>query len=207
MSLVAAEGGDAEEPARRHGRSRAGEADLVRRIESLRTLATLADELCHGGLAHSHAVAQRATRIAIGMGVDEQTVRAVQLSGELHEIGSLFVGPGDEADGPIAGTLLSSRLLRMAGLQDAGDVVAAMYERIDGSGGPGRRTGDDIPVGARILAVADAFETIVDGLEPGDRGVDAAVRHLCDQSGKAFDPRVVAVALAQATDTRNLAGA
>jgi HD-GYP domain-containing protein (c-di-GMP phosphodiesterase class II) len=62
-------------------------------------------------------------------------------------------------------------------------------------------------VGARILAVADAFETIVDGLEPGDRGVDAAVRHLCDQSGKAFDPRVVAVALAQATDTRNLAGA
>ena len=203
MNLVAADGGDAEEPARQRGRSRVVEADIFRKIEALRTLATLADELCHGGLAHSHAVAQRATRIAIAMDLDRQSVLAVQLAGELHEIGSLFVGSGDDDDRPSAiRVLLSSRLLRMSGLQAAGDVVAAMHERIDGSGVPDHLKDDEIPAGARILAVANAFETIVDGLGRGDRGVDAAVRHLRDQTGKQFDRKVVAVALAQATTER-----
>ncbi len=203
MNLVAADGGDTEEPARQRGRSRVVEADIFRKIEALRTLATLADELCHGGLAHSHAVAQRATRIAIAMDLDQQSVLAVQLAGELHEIGSLFVGSGDDDDRPSAvRVLLSSRLLRMSGLQAAGDVVAAMHERIDGSGVPDHLKDDEIPAGARILAVANAFETIVDGLGRGDRGVDAAVRHLREQTGKQFDRKVVAVALAQATTER-----
>ncbi len=205
MHLVAAEGGDAEEPARQRGRSRLAEAGTFRRIEALRTLATLADELCHGGLAHSHAVAQRATRIAIAMGLDRQTVLAVQLAGELHEIGALFVESGDDEGQPTAvRALLSSRLLRTAGLEAASDVVAAMHERMDGSGVPEHQQGVDISIGARILAVANAFETIVDGLGQGDRGVDSAVGHLREQSGTSFDPRVVAIALTQATDARSV---
>ena len=203
MNLVAAEGGDAEEVARQRGRSRVVEADIFRKIEALRTLATLADQVCHGGLAHSHAVAQRATRIAVAMDLDRQAVLAVQLAGELHEIGSLFVGPATMTTGRTrSGCCSASRLIRMAGLQAAGDAVAAMHERIDGSGVPGHQRGDEIPIGARILAVANAFETVVDGLGRGDRGLDAAIRHLRDQSGKAFDREDRAIALAQATTER-----
>ncbi len=205
MHLIAAEGGDAEEPARQQGRSRVVAADASRTIEALRTLAMLADELCHGGLAHSHAVAQRATRIAIAMGLDRQSVLAVQVAGELHEIGSLFIGAGDDDPPSAVRVLLSSRLLRMAGLHAAGEVVAAMHERVDGAGVPAHQKGDDIPIGARILAVADAFETIVDGLGHGERGADPALRHLQDQTGTSFDRRVVAIAIAQATDARPLA--
>lgn len=207
MNLVAAEGGDAEEVARHRGRRRVVEADSFRKIEALRTLATLADQVCHDGLAHSHAVAQRATRIAVAMDLDGQAVLAVQLAGELHEIGSLFVGTGEQDGRPNAvRALLAGRLIRMAGLQTAGHAVAAMHERIDGSGVPGDQRGDDIPVGARILAVANAFETVVDGLGRGDRGLDAAVRHLRDQSGKSFDREITAIALAHATETKMAAG-
>jgi GGDEF domain-containing protein len=206
MNLVAADGGDAEDVASQPGRSRVVEADIYRKIEALRTLAGLADQVCHGGLAHSHAVAQRATRIAVAMDLDRQTVLAVQLAGELHEIGSLFVGGGEEEDRPNAvRVLLASRLIRMAGLHTASEAVAAMHERIDGSGVPGHEQGDAIPIGARILAVANAIETVLDGLGRGDRGLDSAIGHVRDQAGTSFDRKVAAIALAHARDARNQA--
>ena len=171
MNLVAAEGGDAEEVARQRGRSRVVEADIFRKIEALRTLATLADQVCHGGLAHSHAVAQRATRIAVAMDLDRQAVLAVQLAGELHEIGSLFVGTGEQDDRPNA----VRALLAEPADQDGRSAGRRRRRRRDARadrrvGRPGPPAGDEIPVGARILAVANAFETVVDGLGRGDRG-------------------------------------
>jgi GGDEF domain-containing protein len=204
MNIAAAGGGDADEVARQRGRSRVVEADIYRKIEALRTLGSLADQVCHDGLAHSHAVAQRATRIAVAMDLDRQSVLAVALAGELHEIGSLFVGSGEEDDRPNAvRALLASRLIRMAGLRTASEAVAAMHERVDGTGVPGHQAGADIPIGARILAVANAFETVLDGLGRGDRGVDAAIRHMRDETGKSFDRKVAAIALAQASDARS----
>jgi HD-GYP domain-containing protein (c-di-GMP phosphodiesterase class II) len=70
-----------------------------------------------------------------------------------------------------------------------------MHERVDGTGVPHGVSGDAIPIGARILAVANAFETILDGLGRGDVGVDAALDHLRAQRSRAFDARIVDLAV------------
>lgn len=203
MNQAIASGGDAEDVARQAGRARVAESDIYRRLEALRTLKSLADQHCHDGIAHADAVAQRATRIAVELGLDRQQVLTVQLAGELHEIGSLFVGAGETEEGPNAvRVLLSSRLSRIAGLHAVSAAIAAMHERVDGSGVPNREQGDDIPVSARILAVANAIETILDGLGRGDRGIDAAIRHVKDQAGAAYDRRIATIALAHIDGVR-----
>jgi HD-GYP domain-containing protein (c-di-GMP phosphodiesterase class II) len=205
MNLAAAEGGDGEQVATQPGRGRVVEADIYRKLDALRTLKAIADQVCHGGLAHADAVAQRATRIALQMGLDRRMVLAIQLAGEFHEVGSLFVGPGEVEDRPNAlRALLASRLLKAAGLETAAEVVAAMHERVDGAGVPNRQPAEEIPIGARILAVANAIETILDGLGRGDRGLDTAIRHVKDEAGRAFDRRVVAIALAHASESRSV---
>ncbi len=69
-----------------------------------------------------------------------------------------------------------------------------MYEQFDGSWIALGRAGEKIPVGARILAVADDLETALEG-RTGDEAMEAAVIRLEALSGRAFDPQVVQVAL------------
>jgi putative two-component system response regulator len=69
-----------------------------------------------------------------------------------------------------------------------------MYERFDGSWIPLGRAGEKIPIGARILAVADDLETALEA-HAGDAAIDAAVQRVEARSGWAFDPRVVEAAL------------
>ena len=91
MNAAAESGGDTANVASKRGRRYASSIDVHRRLDALRTLECLTDQVCHGGLAHSEAVAQRAVRIAVAMGLDRRAVLSVQLGGELHEIGALLV--------------------------------------------------------------------------------------------------------------------
>ncbi len=205
MNAAAESGGDTVNVATKRGRRYASSIDVHRRLDALRTLKCLTDQVCHGGLAHSEAVAQRAVRIAVAMGLDRRAVLSVQLAGELHEIGALLVrqeppspaAPADRRLDALAASL-AGRAVTACGLAGAGEIIANMHERVDGTGVPRGVAGDAIPLGARILAVANAFETILDGLGRGDTGVDAAVDHLRLQAGRAFDARVVRHALQHA---------
>jgi HD domain len=191
MNATAAVGGDPATATER-GRRYATAVDVFQRVEALRTLKTLADQACHGGLAHSDAVAERSVRIATAMHLDHEVLLALQLAGELHEIGSLLLRDGALSDA--AAATLAGRMIRACGLPEAAAIVESMYERFDGSWIPLGRAGEVIPVGARILAVANHFETALEG-RSADDSMAAAVTSLEEQSGRSFDPRVVQVAL------------
>jgi GGDEF domain-containing protein len=191
MRATAAVGGDPATATER-GRRYATAVDVFQRVEALRTLKTLADQACHGGLAHSDAVAERAVRIATAMHLEHEVLLAVQLAGELHEIGSLLLRDGALSDA--AAVTLAGRMIRACGLPEAATIVESMYERFDGSWIPLGRAGQAIPIGARILAVADHFETALEGRSAAD-AMAAAVTSLEAQSGRSLDPHVIEVAL------------
>jgi response regulator RpfG family c-di-GMP phosphodiesterase len=185
-------GDDLERPVFAMVPSRAAAVDVFQRVEALRTLKRLADQACHSGLAHSDAVAERAVRIATSMQLDHDAVLAIQLAGELHEIGTLL--GADEELCEAAMVALAGTMIRACGLPEAATIVESMYEQFDGSWIPLGRAGEKIPIGSRILAVADDLETALEG-RSGDEAIEAAVMRLEAQSGGAFDPRVVQVAL------------
>ena len=75
---------------------------------------------------------------------------------------------------------------------DIGGVLLAHHERYDGGGYPFRKAGTDIPRGARILLVADAFDAMTsDRPYQPSMPVETALRELADNSGSQFDPLVV----------------
>ena len=80
---------------------------------------------------------------------------------------------------------------RVPGLNELGAVIRHHQERWDGTGYPAQLKGEEIPVAARIVAVAAAFDAMVEGrpYRPA-RSVDAACREVMRSAGTQFDPRI-----------------
>ncbi|MGH2500356.1 MAG: HD-GYP domain-containing protein, partial [Candidatus Limnocylindria bacterium] len=88
--------------------------------------------------------------------------------------------------------LLGESILATIGLAPAARIVRAHHERFDGTGYPDRLAGEAIPLGGRILAVADAFVAMT--TERAYRGAlrpAEALAALLEGRGRAYDPRVV----------------
>src|SRR6185312_17207405 len=81
-------------------------------------------------------------------------------------------------------------------LRDAAEIVYAHQERFDGKGYPRGLSGEEIPLGARIFAVADALDAITSD-RPYRKGAsfEAACEEIARYSGQQFDPQVVEVFL------------
>ena len=153
--------------------------------------------------AHSRTVATFAESIAREMGLDEERVERIRLAGILHDVGKISVPdavlhkPGPLTPGerilirkhPDMG----ARLLEGAGLEVIAGWVRAHHERPDGLGYPRGLTLDEIPLEARILAVADAYEAMTAD-RPYRAGVPAAAAwaELEREAGTQFDPVVIA---------------
>lgn len=142
--------------------------------------------------------------------VDAQFINLISLTSPLHDIGKVGVpdhvllkrGPltPDEFELMKNHTLLGMRTLDAAlrrfpeaeFLRMARDIVAAHHERFDGRGYPNRLIGNDIPLAARIVAVADVYDALT-----SDRPYKAAFPHgqamamIREESGRQFDPRIV----------------
>lgn len=188
---VADAGGDGQALARARGRRHGRPAGIWQRLDALRTLARVADRAANRGLAHADGVAERAGEMAGALQLRREERLAIQLAGELHELGRLAL-----ADGPAGVTtaVLGARLIRHAGLPEVANVVAALDERFDG-GGPHGLAADAVPLGSRIVAVADAYETALHGLDAGESGPVVAAGVLRDGAGTRFDPALVRLAL------------
>jgi diguanylate cyclase (GGDEF)-like protein len=153
--------------------------------------------------AHAQEVSSLAVSVGRRLGLSTQALKAVELGALLHDIGKIRIPeailnkPGPLTDDewavmrnhPEAG----ERILEpIASLADVLPIVRGSHERWDGGGYPDGVAGEAIPVGARIVAVCDAFRAMV---EPrpyrAALGREAALEELAANAGGQFDPGCV----------------
>ncbi len=156
---------------------------------------------------HSERVAFFAKRIAEEMGLKEEEVKAIYTAGLLHDIGkigipdSILLKPGklsnEEYEIIKLHPKLSYELLKHIDvLEDSLPGIKHHHERWDGSGYPDGLKGKEIPLQARILAVADTFDAMTsDRIYRKGVSKAEAVKELKKLSGKSYDPEVVENAL------------
>ena len=171
-------------------------------------------------MAHSEEVAEVSKFLAAAMGLPRDDVVCVHVAGHLHDIGKIGVPdavlgkPGrlepDEwrqmqAHPAIGADILAPLdCLARTGIVE---MVRAHHERFDGSGYPAGLKGRDIPLGARVISVADSLSAMLQTrpYRPA-MGFAEAQRVLVRCAGSQFDPDVVDAFLAVADDVRQLLG-
>jgi putative nucleotidyltransferase with HDIG domain len=151
---------------------------------------------------HSLSVSMLAEAIASRLGLEEDVVAQVRLAGLLHDLGKIALpdtllskpGPLDLHELRLMRTHpeLGQALLTGLGLEPVDTWILHHHEHWDGSGYPLGLQQDEIPIGSRIILVADAFDAIVSERSyRGARSVGEALAEIRALAGKQFDPQVV----------------
>ena len=180
----------------------AGTIDETVRRRAAASLAAAVDER-EASPGRSLRVGELAARIAVRLGVESEEVGLVWLAGSLHDLGKLAIpemilrkpGPLTPAErATLEGhAKLGSSMLAEAGAEPIALWVRHHHERWDGCGYPDGIPGREIPLGARILFAADAYEAMTSprpyrgALSPRE-----ALAELRRGAGTQFDPEVVA---------------
>ena len=163
-------------------------------------------ELRGGSLAgHSRRVADLARKVARRMSLDDAEIQEIFLAGLLHDIGKIglanesierpFNTLSAEARAEIMahsgkGEMLLMPVPRLAGVAR---LVRHHHEQFDGSGYPDHLSGFEIPVGARILAAVNDYDSLQLGtLVAKPLRPQEALRYLVDNAGRRYDPSVIA---------------
>jgi putative nucleotidyltransferase with HDIG domain len=180
-----------------------GEAPSL--LDTVSALAFAIDAKDHYTQGHSQAVARLAAQIAQQVGLASVQVEEVRLAGILHDIGKIGVPEAvlnkpsrltdEEFDLMKSHAVLGARILeplKVKAIENIRRMVRHHHEMVDGTGYPDRLKGDSIPIGARILTVADCFDTMVsERAYKRGRTVAEAVDELHRCSGTQFDPEIV----------------
>jgi HD-GYP domain-containing protein (c-di-GMP phosphodiesterase class II) len=154
---------------------------------------------------HSERVGRYSEIIARELGWSEEEVEGIQIAGYLHDIGKLVVDR-DIINAPYAiNAKESSELNRHPGAgyeilapinhpyADIPLMAKYHHERLDGRGYPDGLVDEQIPIGAKIVSLADSFDAMTtDRPYRRRRSFEDVVRDLRQNSGKQFDPKVVA---------------
>ena len=152
---------------------------------------------------HLREVALLAQRTAIELGLQSDELDEVVRAAELHDVGKIAVpdsvlhksGPLDESEWQIMRQhpVIGERILaRVPALRSVGELVRSSHERWDGGGYPDRLRGADIALGARIVAVCDAYHAMISQRPYATpRSPESAMRELRRCSGTQLDPAVV----------------
>jgi len=191
MSAVVAKLRELETPGQ--GRTYLRLAGLVDRLEMKEGYA--------GG--HASAVGAIALAIATELRLSAADRRSVELGALLHDVGKLSIpdrvlmkpGPLNELEWEAMrrhATLGERLLARIVQQPEVLAAVRSHHERWDGNGYPDGKRGEEIPLPARIVAVADAFQAMI---EPrpyrAPRTPTSALAEIASQSGRQFDPACV----------------
>jgi putative two-component system response regulator len=191
------------------GSSRALESTRLEMIERLALAAEYRDDATN---LHNQRVGELSAKIALAIGLAPDEAALLRRAAALHDIGKIGVpdallrkaGPLSEAELRVirTHTTIGARILggsQSPVLQMAEAVASSHHEAFDGSGYPYGLAGDLIPMAGRIVAVADAFDAMVnDRPYRGALSVDAALDELAKQSGRQFEGRLVRALIAVA---------
>ncbi|MFN8525334.1 MAG: HD domain-containing protein [Chloroflexota bacterium] len=174
-------------------------------MQTLTALARTVDR--RDGMTGDHCVRVAGYSRAVGamlLGDDGDVLRKLEYGALLHDIGKIAVpdailrkaGPLDEEEWAMMRQhpILGCGILEGVGfLKDSLPIVRHHHERFDGQGYPDGLCGDEIPLGARVFAVADAFDAMTsDRHYRAALGLDETLAELRRHSGTQFDPGVVA---------------
>lgn len=180
--------------------------ELVRdelHLAAVQAMAASVDERNVHDQRHAESVARLASVIAAEMKMDEDDIHRIRVAGLLHDIGLVTVPEeiinkrdhlsADEwrriKEHPEVGETI---LKHIASLESFLPMVRHHHEHYDGAGYPDGLAKEKIPLGARILAVADAFQAMISD-RPYRRALttDQALAELQMSSGTQFDPEIV----------------
>ena len=165
---------------------------------------------------HSEGVADLSAEVARAMGLDEREVERVRSAALLHDIGKVGI-PDDvlhksgDLTEPEWRTMrehpvIGERIVRtIPGLGPVARIIRHEHERWDGTGYPDGLSGDEIPVGARIVLACDAYHAMTSD-RPYRQALShqEAVRELSEGAGSQFDPQVTEVLIGHLWATRQL---
>jgi putative nucleotidyltransferase with HDIG domain len=159
-------------------------------------------------LGHSRRVSKYGLLIAIGMNLPHDEVTKIKWAGLVHDIGKVAV-PSSILDNSEAlseeeyalvktHTIFTKEILETVSfMKDLAPIAAAHHERFDGNGYPRMLKGKEIPLGARILSVADTFDSLTSmrGYRSAST-IPNAISEIKKNSQTQFDPDVVEAAVA-----------
>ena len=201
VTSFAAQAAEAIENARLHKKS---EDQFMETINSLSKAVDAKDHYTYG---HSGAVTKHAIEVAKEMRLSWEEIRNIEIAARLHDIGKIGIpesilnkaGQLSEDERKIINEhpKMAIRILKTAeSLRESKPLIHFHHERYDGSGYPAGLSGKGIPLGARIIAVADAFDAMRTK-RPYRKvlSLEEAVNELQDKAGTQFDPEVVKVFL------------
>lgn len=173
-----------------------------RERETLSRLARAIEYRDSGTSAFLERMSRIAALVAEQLGMSEEDVRAIELAAPLHDMGKIAIpdavlmkpGPLDEDElaimrrhPRIGHELLSGSQNRL--IQIGAIIALRHHERFDGSGYPDGLRGEQIPIEARIVAVADVFDALISARPYKPAWTrDAALAYLYAQRGRLFDP-------------------
>jgi two-component system, cell cycle response regulator len=161
-------------------------------------------------------VASLARAVGRQLGLDAEDLDVVVRAAELHDIGKVAIpdailhkpGPLNAAEWAFVHkhTLIGERIVSAAeALRPVGRVVRSSHERWDGAGYPDGLSGEDIPLGARIVLVCDAWDAMTsDRTYRRALAPDVAAEELRANTGTQFDADVVDALLAVVSDNERI---
>jgi putative nucleotidyltransferase with HDIG domain len=198
----------------RTGRLRSTMQDLERSyditLEAMGDALDLRDEETEG---HSKRVTAYTIALAQAMGLESEELRTIARGAFLHDIGkiatpdSILLKPGRLSEEEM--TIMKQHCERgyemvrkIPFLRDAAEIVYAHQERFDGTGYPRGLRGEEIPLGARIFAIADSLDAMTSD-RPYRKGTAfaQATEEIIQCAGTQFDPQIVDVFLAMPAET------
>ena len=162
---------------------------------------------------HLDGVARLATRVAELLGLPLDEVKRIALGAELHDVGKTAIpdailnkpGPLDDEEWSFMHqhTLIGERIvLADPSLAPTAELVRASHEAFDGTGYPDALRAEAIPLGARIIAVCDAFDAMISDRSYRSAMTTAdAVVELRRCAGTQFDPLIIEVFCALVVDS------
>ena len=157
--------------------------------------------------AHSQRVTAYTISIAKAVPVPTQYLQVLARAAFLHDIGKMAIpdktlrkpGPLDDAEKVIMRTHCEigyNMLTRIPFLRDAADIVLAHHEFFDGSGYPRQLRGEQIPLGARIISIANALDAMLSDCPYRNAlRMSQAREEIRRCAGTQFDPKIVEVFL------------
>jgi putative two-component system response regulator len=182
---------------------------FISRQDTLACLAAAAEYHDDATGMHARRVGDISAAIAASLGLDPATVQLICDAAPLHDIGkigiadSVLLKPGkldaQEYEAIKLHTFIGAEILSRGNspiLKLAREIALYHHERWDGGGYLEGLAGDDIPIAARIVSVADAYDAMTsDRPYRAAMSADAALEEVSANSGRQFDPEVVAALL------------